>query len=489
MADVTTEAGDRAQLLLLAGLVIAVMFVALALTLNTVIYTENLASRGSGTAGGDASTQFLDTTEEAIAGILERVNRNHYESHVSVRENLTDDLDVWRNTTGRSYAASGVVTNVSRRALDNGTRIVQTNRSRNLTAADGSSNWTLASGLSGVRQFRVNLTRASLANATQSTLGSNDVFHLRIDDRSTAWEVYVYRPPPGNDTIGVTVRNASSGDSRQACTVEGAHARLNLTAGTVGGEPCSGLSFLSGLRGPYAISYNQTESTANVSTANGTYHLIVDNESVARSPGPVLEDSTGDSPWADAAVYAVHYDARYETARLRYEASGRIAPGAIDVTEFGASQALTPVAEAGEEPRTTGDDVLEFRMKNTRDEQITVVGFEIDATDIDAVSIVNDSNADEIEIRRVSQNGAANRAGDPDGFATDGTRYDLGDDSNNGGVDAVIDATDDDAEVDIRRIEASPGTLVFAESKATADLIVRLELSDGTVSEFFFRQT
>jgi hypothetical protein len=488
VADVTTEAGDRAQLLLLGGLVIAVMFVALALTLNTAIYTENLASRSSSTAGGDASIRFLDTTEEAIGGILERANRNHNESHAAVRRNVTADLDVWQNTTGRFYAASGVVTNISERTLHNGTRIVQTNGSRNVTAADGSSNWTLASGLSGVRQFRLNLTGASLTNATQSTLGSNDVFHIRIDDQSAAWDVYVYRPPSGNVTTSVTVRNVTSGDTSQPCATEGAHAVLNVTAGTVGGDPCPGLSFLSGLQSPYTITYNRTESAAGDPTANGTYHLIVDNGSVARSPGPAFNDAPGDSPWADAAVYAVHYDAVYESARTRYEAGGRIAPGAIDVTEFAEPQALAAVKPAGEEPRTTGGDILEFRIENTHERQVTVVGFEIESTGIDAVRNVNDSNAEEIEIRRVNQVGFANRAGTPDGFATNGTRYDLVDDSNNGGGDAIIDAGTDDAEVDIRRIDANPGTLEFAESAATADLIVRLELSDGSVSEFFFRQ-
>jgi hypothetical protein len=325
MADVRT--GDRAQLLLLAGLVIAVMFVALALTLNTVIYTENLASRGSGTAGGDASIRFLDATEEAIGGIMERANRNHNESHAAVRGNVTGGLAALRNTTGRTHAADGILTNLSERTLRDGTRIVQTNGSRNFTAADGSSNWTLANDVSGTRGFRINATNASLTNTTQATLAADAVFYVHINAPSGTWEVYVYRDLVGANTINVTVRNVTSGRKRDPCSTAGDHAFVNVTAGTVGGEPCPGLSFVSELGSSYAITYNDTKALSGDATINGTYHLIVDDASVARSPGPVLDDAPGDSPWADPAVYAVYYDVIYETSRLQYETSVRVAPG------------------------------------------------------------------------------------------------------------------------------------------------------------------
>jgi len=151
--------------------------------------------------------------------------------------------------------------------------------------------------------------------------------------------------------------------------------------------------------------------------------------------------------------------------------------------------ALALVKDAGEEPRTSGSDILEFRVENTRDEQVTVVGFEVDATDIDSGMTINDANADEVEIRRVSQVGAANRDGSPDSFDADGTHYEFVGDSNNGGSEAIIDADTDDAEVDLRRFSTNIGTLEIVDSKADADLVVILELSDGSESEFYFRQT
>ena len=57
MADVTArfERRDsaRGQLLLLGGIVLAMMFVGIALVLNGSIFAENLATRQNGDAGSD----------------------------------------------------------------------------------------------------------------------------------------------------------------------------------------------------------------------------------------------------------------------------------------------------------------------------------------------------------------------------------------------------------------------------------------------------
>lgn len=330
----THDAGsrDRAQLLLVAGLVVAVTLVMLALTLNTVIYAEYRATRGSDTAGGDDALRFLEATEDGIGGILEAANRDHDGSHAALRANVTDAVDAWGNATGRSFATTGVATHVSKRTLTNGTRMLQTDASRNFTAADGAANWTLASGVSA-RQFRLGVRNASLAAATNATVGSGQgVFHVHVNDQSSSrWRAFVYRDP-NTGTINVTVRNATGGtvSESEPCSATAEHVLVDITGGTVGGESCPALSFASDLQSPYAITYNETETGGGTETATGTYHLIVDDGSVARTPGPEFNGAPGNSPWADAAVYAASYDVVYETARLRYNASVRIAPGEAD---------------------------------------------------------------------------------------------------------------------------------------------------------------
>jgi len=336
MADVIghSEGPDprsRGQLILVAALVIAVTFVTLALTLNTVIYTENLATRSSDIAGGDDAIRFLDVAREGIGDLMSRTNRQHNESRTDLLDNVTGGINSWRNTTGRSYAANGIVTNVSAVTINEGTRMLQTDGSRNFTSADGSSEWTLASDVSGTRQFRVNVTRGSLADSNRSEVGTagEDVFTVQFDDQITEWQVFIYRNLTG-PTVEVTVENRTTGNKVGACSVASEHVIVNITGGTVGGESCSALSFLSDLKPPYAITYNETDTTSEGPTGNGTYHLFVDNATVADSPGPQFNDGPGDSPWADAAAYAVGFDAVYGTEQLRYEARIRIAPGEPD---------------------------------------------------------------------------------------------------------------------------------------------------------------
>lgn len=157
-------------------------------------------------------------------------------------------------------------------------------------------------------------------------------------------------------------------------------------------------------------------------------------------------------------------------------------------TSSNSDQDLLPVKNDGEEPRTSGDDVLEFRIENTRDEEVTVEAIEIEADDIDSTMSVDDGNADEIEIRRVDQTGKANRDTAPGDFDADGTEYALVGDSNNGGQEAIIGENASDAEIDIRRFSTDIGTLENTDSAGSADLRITLVLADGSDQDFYFTQ-
>lgn len=78
MADVS----DRAQLILVSGLTIAVTLLVLVVLLNTVIYTENVASRGMDSGVGDARS-IHETIVDETGGILAEAN---------VTANTTDEL-------------------------------------------------------------------------------------------------------------------------------------------------------------------------------------------------------------------------------------------------------------------------------------------------------------------------------------------------------------------------------------------------------------
>ena len=77
MADVTlpnwlaSDGGrtgrNRGQLVLLSGLVLATIFVALVLILNSAIYTENLATRNDGVPTTDA-IEYRENTRQGSGG-------------------------------------------------------------------------------------------------------------------------------------------------------------------------------------------------------------------------------------------------------------------------------------------------------------------------------------------------------------------------------------------------------------------------------------
>jgi hypothetical protein len=150
-------------------------------------------------------------------------------------------------------------------------------------------------------------------------------------------------------------------------------------------------------------------------------------------------------------------------------------------------QTLQFTGSVGDEIRNSGDKMA-FRLENTGSSQVTVENWAVDVALANNVRI-NDGGGDELEIRRATQNGFANRDdnGNADRFEADGTVYDLVANSTSGQY-ADIAATDDTVEVGIRTFDTNLGTLEITDSAATADVTVTLVLSNGDTQEFYFRQ-
>lgn len=147
--------------------------------------------------------------------------------------------------------------------------------------------------------------------------------------------------------------------------------------------------------------------------------------------------------------------------------------------------ALVPTADPGDEPATGGesnDDVLMFRVENTRDENVTVERFAVDATGVGDGIDIDNTNEREFDIQRGTQEGKANKDAD---FAADGEWYHVVGDSDEGQV-AEIEPDLDYAELDIREFSEEIGELEFTESASDADVTVELGLSDDTTSAFYF---
>ena len=78
---------DRGQIILVAAFAIAVIFVSLALIVNSAIFTENLASRGE-TAGSDGALSMRAMVETNVGDSMEAINGRPISGH----SNLEDEL-------------------------------------------------------------------------------------------------------------------------------------------------------------------------------------------------------------------------------------------------------------------------------------------------------------------------------------------------------------------------------------------------------------
>lgn len=308
MADVR----DRAQLILITGLLLAVSFVVLTLLLNTVIYTENLASRGTDT-GGEAALEYRATVETGVGELIDRENERGYSTHSQLRNEVRNGTDEIDRTTKRFHVQRGVASNVSDVSLDDGTLLRQTDPSRDLSNRTGTANWTLVEDVTDVRSFAVEVT----GGLKPTTNPEDQAFNVSLVDASgDRWSVYVY--DDGGGTIAV--QNASDSSPTEVCGPVTLPVRIDLTRGTVDGQACEAIDFGRGTGVPRDVVYHRGDR------ADGTYGLTVNTTTDVVDQNFVSSPSTS-APYQVPAVYSARVDVAYVSSDLRYGARIRVARG------------------------------------------------------------------------------------------------------------------------------------------------------------------
>lgn len=314
MADLSLrrDERDRGQLLLVAALAIAVAIVALVLLLNTSIYMENLATRDTDTGASEAIA-FRNSVESNLWRVVAAENERTYADRGTLERNVSNRTDRFVRLTASRHRRSGVVAELSNTTLDNGTRLVQNDSSRQLTSASSTSNWTLATSAEGVRHFEVNATGGLETTATPST----DAFGVNVDGSGgQRWSLYLYNDGGGR----LAVKNGSGSVSTDVCGGPfGTPPEVNLTAGTVDGTACPAIDFARGTTPPYDISYQYGNRS------EGTYRLTANTSNVPSTsfngPGPTTP------PYEVPVVYSVSTDVVYRSPTLSYRANVTITEG------------------------------------------------------------------------------------------------------------------------------------------------------------------
>ncbi|MFC7135028.1 MULTISPECIES: hypothetical protein [Salinibaculum] len=306
---------DRAQLIIVSAFALGVLFVALALILNSAIFTENLASRGETTGGEDVVT-YEDALERGVGDVLTYENTNVTTttvSHGTLETRVTTATRDINSVLVRRNARTGATSTATVDSKLDGTLIRQ-NATANFTNNESDADWELVSSVDRTRAFTMNVTGAN-SSCTRFT----SCFTLIVDNGAD-WELSI------NNTTGGFVVAVDNGSGTATCgPVNEPSVTVDVTGGTFGGRPCPAMNFSEAPDSGYEIEYE------NADEITGTYSLVVDDAGLSSPPLPDDYASTiTEDPFATPALYSVNVTFDYQTADVNYNSTVRVAPGEPD---------------------------------------------------------------------------------------------------------------------------------------------------------------
>jgi hypothetical protein len=165
---------DRGQLILVTGLTIAVILVMLVLLLNTVIYTENLATRGIDSGSGDA-VEYRATVAGSVGELIERENEHYDEGHppvVAVDTGL-ETIDEHLQERGL-YRGTIAEIDDDEEDISEGDPIVWQSESNEFDSG------TIITGNDSIEEFTLVIESVEVSEEN----GEEETFHLIMDDWS-----------------------------------------------------------------------------------------------------------------------------------------------------------------------------------------------------------------------------------------------------------------------------------------------------------------
>jgi hypothetical protein len=299
---------DRGQLLLVAGLGLALAFVVLALVLNAVVFTENLATRNHGET--DDVVGHERAVEAGVGGLLVEANTYDDANATTVRAALEAGVGQWDANASLLTASSGTITATSVQSVENGTRIAQPT-ARNFSNDSGADDWTAAVDVNETRRFEPVVTPAS-----------GDPLAFEVSDGSASWRVEISENASSPGYTDVNVRN-ESGDVLADTYVEAETVALDVTEGTVNGTRVANWTFAENVSAPYDV------RVANGGNASGRYGFVVDvPDAEADVPSGTYASRGSGSPTAVPALYGATVDVTVRDDRVTYQTNVSVAPEA-----------------------------------------------------------------------------------------------------------------------------------------------------------------
>jgi len=317
------EAPSRAQLILFVGFTLAVVFVALAFLLNSVIFTENLATRSEAARTSNAIA-VSDDVERGVVSVVDYANEHNTSSYSEVEGELEDGTGNIERLLGRQQLSNDAVVSVTFTSYNKATWVNQSYQERNFTDKSGRDAWVLVDSANDTREFRINVTNTSRLEST--AVGSPRFFTVTATDgTSDEWTMEIYHNVTGTDEYEVEVVDGNG--ITRTCNVPGGRDTfwVNVSDGTMGGDECRALRFGENISAVEKVDFN------NGDNIEGTYRLLVGKEEENVNSAPY--NTTGSPPAPpilSSAAWNATVHVEYETGTLTFETEVHAAPGEED---------------------------------------------------------------------------------------------------------------------------------------------------------------
>lgn len=349
MADVNGRR-DRGQIIVITALVVAVLFVGLALVLNSAIYAENLSTRETGEQSS-AVLQERHTVQQDLQYQIDRANEQILggaTDYTGASTSFRSIVATYGESKANEIALAGRILALQREDQTEGTQIRQ-QTDGNFTAGgdiESHPDWKLAANTTQAGNFEIEVQRDSILNISDDLVSDGNVehlldaaFHVKISNGSDEWRVFVFQEVTGNISI-VTERGEREDIEDRAlntslddrCSVVAERARIDLANGTLAGQQCDQLDFYQsevsgddhdieyrnarsdlaavdlslGLTVEEAYPDNPTEGDR----ATGTYDIVVDRTVDNLADDPYYDAGAGE-PSAQSILYDTTFSLVY----------------------------------------------------------------------------------------------------------------------------------------------------------------------------------
>jgi hypothetical protein len=273
-------------MILVAGVVLAVMFVSLAVLVNAAIYTDNVATRGGDSAG--EALAYQAGVVDSVGGLIDAENAAGG-GFDDIRANVSDGTARIDEIHRENHLRRSAWTNAT---IGSGSH----ERGLLVRETDAAEFTTWTANASAVRRFVIDLDTDAMTEGAA----------LGIDLNGTDVEVRV------NDTDHVVV---TGGEEGVECAVDaGGTVRFDVTGERLGAQPCR--------FGWPDLDDDSRIGLEDGANGAGTYEVTLDSD-----------DAPGGLPGgiATEALYELDLVLRIDTPTLSYETTARVAPGEPDV--------------------------------------------------------------------------------------------------------------------------------------------------------------